>query len=152
MTVEIKVGITHVNREVVVETDKTAEDISKELSKAIADGGVLTLVDDKGRKAKQAGPSTPVEVTGFSEVPEAGGVFMAVKDEKDARMVAAKEQLKLRDETMRKTSKVTLDDLFNQMADGDINLLAANNTSQQNTDSKGSSASIGKPKVRIGAV
>ncbi len=50
VTVEIKVGITHVNREVVVESDKSAEDISKDLAKAIADGGVLTLVDDKGRK------------------------------------------------------------------------------------------------------
>ena len=45
---------------------------------------------------------------------------MAVKDEKDARMVAAREQLKLRDETMRKTARVTLDDLFNQISQGEI--------------------------------
>ena len=83
-------------------------------------GKVRAMFDDKGRKAKQAGPSMPVEVTGFSEVPEAGGVFMVVKDEKDARMVAAKEQLKQRDESMRKTSKVTLDDLFNQISQGEI--------------------------------
>ena len=83
-------------------------------------GKVRAMFDDKGRKAKQALPSTPVEVTGFSEVPEAGGVFMAVKDEKDARMVAAREQLKLRDETMRKTARVTLDDLFNQISQGEI--------------------------------
>jgi hypothetical protein len=48
--VEIKVGIAHVNREVVLESDTTPDDIAKALSKALADGGVFTLVDDKGRK------------------------------------------------------------------------------------------------------
>lgn len=47
---EIKVGITHVNREVAVETETTADEISAALSEALATGGVLTLVDDKGRK------------------------------------------------------------------------------------------------------
>ena len=83
-------------------------------------GKVRAMFDDKGRKAKQAGPSMPVEVTGFSEVPEAGGVFMAVKDEKDARMVAAKEQMKRQDESRGQTVRVTLDDLFNQISQGEI--------------------------------
>ncbi len=47
---EIKVGIAHVNREVVLESDTTPDEISKALAKALADGGVFTLVDDKGRK------------------------------------------------------------------------------------------------------
>ena len=47
---EIKVGIAHVNREVVLESDITPDEIGKALSKALADGGVLTLIDDKGRK------------------------------------------------------------------------------------------------------
>lgn len=50
MTVEIKVGIAHVNREVVLESDTTPEQIAEALGKALADGGVLTLVDEKGRK------------------------------------------------------------------------------------------------------
>jgi hypothetical protein len=48
--VEIKVGIAHVNREVVLESDATPDELAKALSTAIADGGVFTLVDDKGRK------------------------------------------------------------------------------------------------------
>ena len=83
-------------------------------------GKVRAMFDDKGRKCRAAGPSTPVEITGFSEVPEAGEVFMVVKDEKDARTAAAKQQLKLREETIHKSARVTLDDLFNQIAQGEI--------------------------------
>ena len=83
-------------------------------------GKVRAMFDDKGRKAKSAGPSTPIEVLGFSEVPPAGEVFIVVKDEKDARLVAAKQQVKHREETMRKTSRVSLDDLFQQIAEGEI--------------------------------
>ena len=83
-------------------------------------GKVRAMNDDKGRKVRFAGPSMPVEVLGFSEAPSAGEIFIAVKDDKDARLVAYKQQLRKREEDLHKTSKVSLDDLFKQIAEGDI--------------------------------
>ncbi|MDO4732764.1 MAG: translation initiation factor IF-2, partial [Bacillota bacterium] len=83
-------------------------------------GKVRAMHDDKGRKVRTAGPSTPVEVLGFSEVPPAGEIFMVVKDERDARLVAAKQQAKKREEELHKSSRVSLDDLFKQIEEGDI--------------------------------
>ena len=83
-------------------------------------GKVRAMHDDKGRKVRSAGPSTPVEVLGFSEVPPAGEIFMVVKDERDARLVAAKQQAKKREEELHKSSRVSLDDLFKQIEEGDI--------------------------------
>ncbi len=83
-------------------------------------GKVKAMNDDKGRAVRTAGPSTPVEVLGFSEVPPAGEVFISVKEDKDARLVAGQQQIKKREEELRKTSKVSLDDLFKQIAEGEI--------------------------------
>ena len=83
-------------------------------------GKVRAMNDYKGRKVKSAEPSFPVEVLGFSEVPAAGEVFIAVKDDKDARLVAYRQQLKKREDELRKTSKVSLDDLFKQIAEGEV--------------------------------
>ena len=62
----------------------------------------------------------PVEVLGFSEVPEAGEIFMAIKDEKDARYAAQIQAIKKREEEMRKNTKVSLDDLFKHIAEGEV--------------------------------
>ena len=83
-------------------------------------GKVRAMNDYKGRKVKSAEPSFPVEVLGFSEVPAAGEVFIAVKDDKDARLVAYRQQLKKREDELRKSSKVSLDDLFKQIAEGEV--------------------------------
>lgn len=83
-------------------------------------GKIRAMVDDKHRTVKSAGPSMPVEVLGFSEVPEAGEIFMAIKDEKDARYAAQIQAIKKREEEMRKNSKVSLDDLFKKIAEGDM--------------------------------
>ncbi|MEG1661536.1 MAG: translation initiation factor IF-2, partial [Clostridiales bacterium] len=83
-------------------------------------GKVKAMNDDKGNKVRHAGPSMPVEVLGFSEVPPAGEIFVVVKDEKDARSVAARQQSKKREEELHKTARVSLDDLFKQIAEGDI--------------------------------
>jgi len=83
-------------------------------------GKVKAMNDDKGRKVKVALPSMPVEVLGFSETPAAGEIFIAVKDDKDARFVAYKQQIKKREEGLTKTAKVSLDDLFEQIAQGEI--------------------------------
>ncbi len=83
-------------------------------------GRVRAMVDDKGRRVKKAGPSTPVEVLGLSGVPEAGDVFYAVTDEKIARAVASKRISKKREEEMKNTSKVSLDDLFKRIKEGEV--------------------------------
>ncbi|MCI8335965.1 MAG: translation initiation factor IF-2 [Peptococcaceae bacterium] len=83
-------------------------------------GKVRAMMDDKGRRVKVATPSTPVEVLGFSEVPPAGEIFLSVEDEKSARMVASRQHAKRREDEMRKSSKVSLDDLFKQIEQGEI--------------------------------
>lgn len=83
-------------------------------------GKIRAMVDDKNRRVKSAGPAMPVEVLGFSEVPEAGEIFMAIKDEKDARYAAQIQSIKKREQEMRKSSKVSLDDLFSRIAEGDV--------------------------------
>ncbi|MDD2497083.1 MAG: translation initiation factor IF-2, partial [Desulfitobacteriaceae bacterium] len=83
-------------------------------------GKVRAMIDDKGRRIKSALPSTPVEVLGFSEVPPAGEIFVAIEDEKDARYIAGKYQIKKREEEMGKTVRVSLDDLFKQISEGEV--------------------------------
>ena len=89
-------------------------------------GKVRAMIDDKGRRVKSAGPSTPVVVLGFSDVPPVGEQFVGVKEEKDARYIASKFQLKKREEDLNKTARVSLDDLFKQISEGtvkDLNLV-----------------------------
>jgi translation initiation factor IF-2 len=81
---------------------------------------VRAMVDDKGRRIKKAGPSTPVEVLGFSEMPAAGDPFVAVTDEKLARTIAGRRQIKKREEELRGTTRVSLDDLFKRIQEGQI--------------------------------
>lgn len=88
-------------------------------------GKVRAMVNERGEKVKKAQPSTPVEVLGLSDVPAAGDIVDAV-DDKVARAIAEKRLDKKRQEEMQKTQKVTLDDLFNQIQQGqlkDLNLV-----------------------------
>ena len=86
-------------------------------------GRIRTMTDDKGKKVKKAGPSTPVEITGFSEVPEAGETFYEVKDEKTAKHLMEKRKRQARDKMLNATTKVTLDDLFSQIEKGNLKQL-----------------------------
>jgi len=89
-------------------------------------GKVRTMIDDKGKNAKKAGPSTPVEITGLSEVPDAGDIFIIVTDEKVARQISDKRREKYREEHLQSNQKITLEDLFNQIQAGkvkDLNLI-----------------------------
>jgi len=81
---------------------------------------VRAMVDDKGRRIKKAGPSTPVEVIGFSEMPVAGDPFVAVTDEKLARTIAGRRQVKRREEELRGNTRVSLEDLFKRIQEGQI--------------------------------
>ena len=83
-------------------------------------GRVRTMRDDKGREITEAGPSTPVEITGLTEVPEAGELFEAVEDEKLARELADKRTAEAKERQFAAYTKVTLDNLFDQMAANDM--------------------------------
>ncbi|MGD9677160.1 MAG: translation initiation factor IF-2 [Vulcanibacillus sp.] len=83
-------------------------------------GRVRAMVNDKGKRIKEAGPSTPVEITGLNEVPQAGDQFIAFSEERKARTISEKRAQKLRQEELNVTSRVTLDDLFKQIQEGEI--------------------------------
>lgn len=85
----------------------------------IAYGKVRAMVNDRGEKVKKAEPSTPVEVLGLADVPQAGDVLVAV-DEKLARAVAEKRIAKRRTDELMQSQKVSLDDLFKQIQEGNI--------------------------------
>ncbi|MEW9667676.1 translation initiation factor IF-2 [Ammoniphilus sp. 3BR4] len=83
-------------------------------------GRVRAMVNDKGRRIKEAGPSTPVEITGLNDVPQAGDQFMVFEDEKKARSIGEKRASKRRENELRASARVSLDDLFNQIKEGDV--------------------------------
>jgi len=83
-------------------------------------GRVRALIDDTGRRIPEAGPSTPVEVIGFSDVPTAGDVFTIVDDEKKARQIAIARLQKQRLAEMARARKLTLDDLYSKIKEGEI--------------------------------
>lgn len=78
-------------------------------------GKIRTMKNDKGKKVKEAGPSTPVEITGLSSVPEGGDIFYEVKNEKVAKHLIEKRKLEIREKAIANTNKVTLDNLFEKM-------------------------------------
>jgi len=89
-------------------------------------GRVRAMVNDLGRRVKEAAPSTPVEITGLNDVPLAGDQFMVFEDEKSARQVGEARAQKKLDEQRSEGSKLSLDDLFEQIKQGeikDINLI-----------------------------
>jgi translation initiation factor IF-2 len=82
-------------------------------------GRVRAMLDDRGRKVAEAPPSMPVEVHGISGVPQAGDELVVVNDEKQARQVAAHRQLKSREAELSRATKVTLDNLFERIKEGE---------------------------------
>ncbi|MDO9514635.1 MAG: translation initiation factor IF-2 [Syntrophales bacterium] len=81
-------------------------------------GRVRAMTDDKGRRVAQAGPSMPVEVVGFSGVPQAGMDFVCVEDERKARIIGDHWLRKEREKELSKTSKVTLEQLYERIQEG----------------------------------
>ena len=86
-------------------------------------GRIRTMKNDKGKKVKEAGPSTPVEVTGLTEVPEAGDIFYEVKDEKTAKHLIEQRKLASREKSIANNDVVTLDNLFEKMESEDLKQL-----------------------------
>ncbi|HLR61848.1 MAG TPA: translation initiation factor IF-2 [Lentibacillus sp.] len=83
-------------------------------------GRVRAMVNDEGRRVKEADPSTPVEITGLNGVPQAGDQFLVFKDEKKARQVGEARQEKHIRENRSESTKVSLDDLFEQIKQGEM--------------------------------
>ncbi len=83
-------------------------------------GRVRSMMDDKGRKVKDAGPSVPVEITGLNDVPVGGDIFNAVSDERLARELVDQRLTEQKEEVFRAQTKVTLDNLFEQMKEGEM--------------------------------
>jgi len=88
-------------------------------------GRARTMTDDRGNRVEEAGPSMPVEVTGLSGVPDAGDTFHAVDDEKIAKEVAGHRQQKLREAELAKTSKISLEQLYAKIQEGEAMELKA---------------------------
>ena len=89
-------------------------------------GRIRAMNDDKGISVKKAGPSTPVEILGMPDVPEAGELFYAITDEKVARQLAEKRKFKQREQTLKASAKVSLEELYNQIKEGkvkDLNII-----------------------------
>ena len=83
-------------------------------------GRVRTMCDEKGRELEVAGPSVPVEITGLAETPSAGEGFDAVSDERLARELVEQRKEKAKNELFNAKQKVTLDNLFSQLSEGDL--------------------------------
>ena len=83
-------------------------------------GKIRAMVDDKGRRVASAGPSTPVSVMGLDEVPNAGDILFAAPEEKLLKLVAEERKNKERENMIKSAGKVTLDDVFNRIAEGEV--------------------------------
>ena len=83
-------------------------------------GRVRSMQDDRGAKVEIAGPATPVEVTGFEDLPQAGDTFQVVEDEAKARSIVSFRQLKEREKTMAASSRLSLEQLFSKIQEGKI--------------------------------
>jgi len=115
-------------------------------------GRVRALVDDTGKRIQAAGPSTPVEVIGFPEVPTAGDVFGAVEDEKRARQVALIRLQKVRLAEMAKRRKLTLDDLYAKIKEGavkDLNIIIKGDVQGSVEATRNALESLTHPQVKV---
>lgn len=85
-----------------------------------ASGRVRAMMNDRGERVKKAMPSEPVEVLGFSEVPDAGDLFNAVDSDRFSRIVAQERKDKIKAEKIQTAARVSLDNLFSQIAEGQV--------------------------------
>ena len=89
----------------------------------LSNGKVRCIIDDTGHFIKEAGPSTPVEITGFSKMPQAGDIFQVVPDEKFAKIIISERENEERKHSDEIQSKVSLDNLFLEMKEGKLDQL-----------------------------
>ena len=85
-----------------------------------ASGRIRAMIDDKGKRIKKAGPSTPVEILGLSETPNSGEILYMVEDDKKAKQIAERSRIKQKDDQVKAFHKVSLDDLFEKIQQGEV--------------------------------
>jgi translation initiation factor IF-2 len=115
-------------------------------------GKVRALIDDTGKRITEVGPSTPVEVIGFPEVPSAGDIFIIMEDEKRARQIALARQQKQRLADMAKTRKLTLDELYAKIKEGvikDLNIIIKGDVQGSVEAIKDALEAITHPQVKV---
>ncbi|ABZ84847.1 translation initiation factor if-2 [Heliomicrobium modesticaldum Ice1] len=118
-------------------------------------GKVRAMIDDKGRRVKKAEPSMPVEVLGLSDVPQAGDTFSVVTEEKLAKQVISERVNKRKEEEQKRTSKVSLDDLFKQIKEGqvkDLNVIVKADVQGSVEALKGALERLSTDEVRVNCV
>lgn len=94
--------------------------VGDDIVSGIASGRVRAMFDDKNKPIKKAGPSTPVQILGLSDVPEAGDLLYACEDDKTARSIADRKREMLREQELRDKTKVSLDYLYDQIKAGEL--------------------------------
>ena len=115
-------------------------------------GRVRAMMNDKGGKVEQAGPSMPVEIVGLAEVPEAGDIFYAVEDERMARTLAERRKEEEKEERAKQMQKVTLDNLFSHIEQGaikDLNIIVKADVQGSAEAVKASLEKISNEEVRV---
>ncbi len=114
-------------------------------------GRVRAMTNDKGITLEEAGPSVPVEIIGLAEVPQAGDEFNAVEDERMARELAEQRKDKAKDEIFKANAKVSLDDLFAQIAEGvkELNVIVKADVGGSAEAVKASLEKISNEEVRV---
>ena len=117
-------------------------------------GRVRAMTDHTGRSQKVAGPSVPVEITGLSEVPNAGDEFNAVKDERMARELAEQRKAKAKEEIFKANAKVNLDDLFSQISDGvkELNIIVKADVGGSCEAVKASLVKLSNAEVKVNVI
>jgi translation initiation factor IF-2 len=83
-------------------------------------GRVRAMLNDKGQKMEEARPSTPVEVVGFTDIPEAGETFIVVSEERMAKQISLHRQEKIREKELSKLSRVSLEELYDKIKKGEV--------------------------------
>lgn len=118
-------------------------------------GRVRAMFNHKGKKVKEAGPATCVEITGLNDVPQAGDKFYVAVDERQARILAERRQLELRNQSLKKNPHVSLEDLFNQIKDGqikDLNIIVKADVHGSIEALRGSLLKLTNDEVRVNVI
>ncbi len=117
-------------------------------------GRIRSMTNDKGEKVKEAGPSTPVEIMGLSEVPAAGDSFRAVSDERLAKELVEQRKAKEKEEQFKAEAKANLEDLFNQIGSGvkTLNLIVKADVQGTAEAVKASLARLSNEEVKVSVI
>lgn len=118
-------------------------------------GRVRAMFDDKGKKIKEAGPSTPVEIIGLSNIPSAGDPFQVTEDEKQARMVGAKRQELEKLGANSNANKVTLENIYDKIKEGEIqdfNVIIKGDVQGSVEALQGTLTKLSTPEIRLNVI